>query len=88
MADKNALFLSFNTEPLPTESYSKEYRVGSILAQILLSNSRVYPQYFAESFYVSRSTIDKDLQEVNKWLEGHHLQLSPKRESGFICRRG
>lgn len=83
MADKNALFLSFNTEPLPTESYSKEYRVGSILAQILLSNSRVYPQYFAESFYVSRSTIDKDLQEVNKWLEGHHLQLSRKENQGL-----
>ena len=39
MADKNTLFLSFNTEPLPTESYSKEYRVGSILAQILLCES-------------------------------------------------
>ncbi|WP_297238276.1 BglG family transcription antiterminator [uncultured Faecalicoccus sp.] len=81
--NKNKLFLQSSMDMSSMQAYSKEYRISGILAQILLSNSRVYPQYFAETFYVSRSTIDKDLLEVEKWLSQHNLTLVRKENQGL-----
>ena len=81
--NKNKLFLQSSMDMSSMQAYSKEYRISGILAQILLSISRVYPQYFAETFYVSRSTIDKDLLEVEKWLSQHNLTLVRKENQGL-----
>lgn len=39
-----------------------------MLVQILLGNSKIYPDKFADELYVSRSTIEKTcLQFLNGW---------------------
>ena len=48
--EKDALFLDVKGEHDLVESYSKEYRRGCILVQILLSKNKIYPDMFPSSF--------------------------------------
>lgn len=66
--DKVALFLNVDQQNRTVNTYSKDYRIGCMLVQILLGNSKIYPDKFADELYVSRSTIEKDLSAVlNGW---------------------
>lgn len=67
--DKIALFLNVDQQNDTANTYSKDYRIGCILVQILLGNSKIYPDKFADELYVSRSTIEKDLSVVSQWLK-------------------
>ena len=58
----------------------------SIILQILLGNSKIYPDKFADELYVSRSTIEKDLSAVSKWLEKHKLELSRNANNGLYVK--
>lgn len=81
--EKDALFLNMTGNHDVPEQYSKEYRRGCILIQILLGTNKVYIDRFADMFFVSRSTIEKDLVDINKWLANHNLQLSKKPNAGL-----
>ena len=81
--EKDALFLDVKGEHDLVESYSKEYRRGCILVQILLSKNKIYPYKLQNNLYVSKSTIEKDLQEISKWLEKYDLSLMKKPSIGL-----
>ena len=84
--DKVALFLNVDQQNSTVNIYSKDYRIGCILVQILLGNSKIYPDKFADELYVSRSTIEKDLSAVSKWLEKHQLELSRNANNGLYVK--
>lgn len=84
--DKIALFLNVDQQYGDVNTYSKEYRVGCILVQILLGNNKIYPDKFADELYVSRSTIEKDLSVVSQWLNKHQLELSKSNSSGLYVK--
>ena len=58
-------------------------RQGCILVQILLSKNKIYPYKLQNNLYVSKSTIEKDLQEISKWLEKYDLSLMKKPSIGL-----
>lgn len=80
---KDALFLNVAGEHNFVESYSKEYRRGCILVQILLSKNKIYPYKLQNTLYVSKSTIEKDLAAISKWLEKYDLQLLNNSSTGI-----
>ena len=80
---KDALFLNVAGEHNFVESYSKEYRRGCILVQILLSKNKIYPYKLQNTLYVSKSTIEKDLAAISKWLEKYSLQLLNNSSTGI-----
>lgn len=84
--DKVALFLNEAQKNSTVNTYSKEYRIGCILVQILLGNSKIYPDKFADELYVSRSTIEKDLSVVARWLKKHQLELSKNANNGLYVK--
>ncbi len=84
--DKVALFLNVDQQNSTVNIYSKDYRIGCILVQILLGNSKIYPDKFADELYASRSTIEKDLSAVSKWLEKHQLELSRNANNGLYVK--
>ena len=66
------------------ELHSKEYRIRFILVKLLLDvEEYINAEEIAEELYVSRSTIQKDFQVVEKWLEKFDLRIELKRKSGF-----
>lgn len=81
---KNRLYMDMAEENLTlTEAYSKESRRTIILTKLLLGKSKVYIEYFVQSLFTSRSTIEKDLITVAEWLHRHHLQLERKENQGL-----
>ena len=70
--EKDALFLDVKGEHDLVESYSKEYRRGCILVQILLSKNKIYPY-----------KLQNNLQEISKWLEKYDLSLMKKPSIGL-----
>ncbi len=80
---KDRLFLNITGNQKNIETYTKEYRRSSILVHTLLDNNKVYLDKFADIFFVSRSTIEKDLNWISNWLEEHNLQLLKKSNGGF-----
>ena len=82
--NKNQLYLDVTgTTRSLTESYSKESRRSFMLSRLLLGKSRMYLEYFAQTLYTSKSTIEKDLVFIGEWLNQHHLQLKRKDNQGI-----
>lgn len=65
------------------EPYSPEDRQNYILKRLFMTKSNVTIQEIAEELYVSRVTIHKDLQNVEKWLNGFDLKLFRKTNHGI-----
>lgn len=65
------------------EIYSKESRRKYILTKLLLGKNRMYTEYFAQTFYTSKSTIEKDLIFLSEWLNQHNLKLERKSNQGL-----
>ena len=84
--DKIALFLNVDQQNDTANTYSKDYRIGCIVVQILLGNSKIYPDKFADELYVSRSTIQKDLSVVSQWLKKHQLELAKNANNGLYVK--
>ena len=84
--DKIALFLNVDQQNDTANTYSKDYRIDCILVQILLGNSKIYPDKFADELYVSRSTIEKDLSVVSQWLRKHQLELAKNANNGLYVK--
>ena len=83
---KLLLFLNVDQQNDTANTYSKDYRIGCILVQILLGNSKIYPDKFADELYVSRSTIEKDLSVVSQWLKKHQLELAKNANNGLYVK--
>ncbi len=54
-----------------------------LLKKLFTSKERVTTTEIAEELYVSITTIHKDLEEVQKWLENFNLTLLKKRNQGI-----
>lgn len=80
--EKDALFLDVKGEHDLVESYSKEYRRGCILVQILLSKNKIYPYKLQNNLYVSKSTIEKN-QSIESLMETY-LDIDVKEIEDII----
>lgn len=81
---KDQLYLDLTgSEFTLKEAYSKEGRRNFILTRLLLGKNRLYLEYFAQTLYTSKSTIEKDLVIIAEWLHRHHLQLERKDNQGL-----
>lgn len=65
------------------EAYTKESRRNFILTKLLIGKNRLYTEYFTRTLYTSKSTIEKDLISIAKWLQQHHLNLERKDNQGL-----
>ncbi|MBE3593287.1 MAG: transcription antiterminator [Thermoanaerobacter sp.] len=65
------------------EPFSPEARKNYILKRLFMSKGSVTTKELAEELYVSRVTIHKDLQSVEKWLSKFNLKLLKKPNYGI-----
>ncbi len=65
------------------EPFSPEARKNYILKRLFMSKGSVTIKELAEELYVSRITIHKDLQSVEKWLNKFNLKLLKKPNYGI-----
>ncbi|MFQ7536534.1 MAG: BglG family transcription antiterminator [Clostridium sp.] len=61
-------------------------RVKNMMAYLTLQESYVSMDRMAEQFQISRTSVKKDLQEVEKQLQVHQLQLEKKSHYGIRIR--
>ena len=61
-------------------------RVKNMMAYLTLQESYVSMDRMAEQFQISRTSVKKDLQEVENQLQIHHLQLEKKSHYGIRIR--
>lgn len=64
-------------------SYTPKSRQKFILLKLLHSKNRLYIEYFASELYVSKSTIEKDLQVVSERLSQFNLKLEHRSNGGL-----
>lgn len=64
-------------------SYTPKNRQKFILLKLLSGKSRLYIEYFASELYVSKSTIEKDLQIVSEKLSQFNLKLERRNTGGL-----
>ncbi len=74
MIDKSVMYV---------HPFSTEQRRLYIIKKLLRANKYITMQQLAEELYVSRITIYKDLEEVEKWLNKYNLKLNRKQKSGI-----
>jgi lichenan operon transcriptional antiterminator len=60
-----------------------EERVLFILKEIIMADDFIATEQLAEELYVSKSTVDNDLKQVEKLLEKHGLTLFKKQNYGI-----
>lgn len=82
-ADKEELFLDM-ADALPKPfTYSKQSRRAYMLIYLLLGRNRMYIAYFADMFYTSKATIEKDITAITDWLRLHHVVLKRQANQGL-----
>jgi len=69
-----------NYQP-PVEAEQRLYR---ILQTLLLASSPVTMESLAEQLFVSRSTVAREVDRAEAWLELHALQLNRKPSAGIF----
>lgn len=70
-----------------TPFYSSEYRVHYIIS-LLLNNWTTYTiSLFADDLSVSKTTVEADLKEAERWFDGFDIKVLKKTGSG-ICLSG
>lgn len=62
---------------------SKEGRIVYIIKRLLETDERLTATQLAEELYVSRTTINHDLHQVEDWLSEHNLKLKKKPNWGM-----
>ena len=84
--DKDSLFLDITDDTSSVESYSKEYRQAVILAKLLMGEKSLYIDQLAKNLYVSRSAIEKDIQDISNQLHSYNLSLVRKGSQGLFIK--
>jgi transcriptional antiterminator/mannitol/fructose-specific phosphotransferase system IIA component len=62
---------------------SRQQRIRILMISLLLSEGPIAAQNLAENEAISRSTIFKDIQEVEKWFYKHNLKLERQTNKGL-----
>lgn len=65
------------------EPYSPEDRLNHILKVLFMCKTSTTAKELSESLYVSRVTLQKDLERVDEWLSGFNLTLMKKQNHGI-----
>lgn len=65
------------------EPYSPEDRLNHILKVLFISKASTTAKELSESLYVSRVTLQKDLERVEEWLSKFNLTLMKKQNHGI-----
>lgn len=84
--DKFTIFLKndwYKYAYFQQEEGNKDSRYENILRMFLFSNSYIKQHELAESFYVSKSQINKDLPIIRKTLDKYNLKLVSKPYHGM-----
>lgn len=63
--------------------FTPKSRQRFILLKLLHGKNRMYIEYFASELYVSKSTIEKDLQAVSECLSHFNLKLKHRSSGGL-----
>ena len=71
---------SKSTPTLPAE------RIQAIIHQLLFKADAVSMDKLMDRLCISRSTLEKDLQEIEKWLTIHKLKLLKSRDGSLILQ--
>lgn len=79
--NKNNLLNNFRFE-ISSFNIDRTKRQFEILSLLLLSNNHIYLDDLCQKYYISRSMIEKDLNDCEKWLIKHKLTLI-KNEYGI-----
>jgi activator of the mannose operon (transcriptional antiterminator) len=66
-----------------TEDFSSKYRQVYILKTLFEDKFSYTIQMFADELYCSKSTIVKELIEVQNWLESHKISLFKRQNQGI-----
>ena len=72
-----------NKSKMHIHPYSAEERQYFIIRRLMLSNGHISIQDLADEIYVSKVTIYKDMEKVEKWLKKYNLTLKTRRNSGI-----
>lgn len=67
---------------------TKDYRINFILQQLLEENRHLYLEHIAQQLYVSRSTVEKDLEIIAEWLKEKSLELLKDEGKGYFYVSG
>lgn len=70
------------------EPYSPEDRINYILKALFMSKTSITVKELSQSLYVSRVTIQKDLEKVEEWLNKFDLILKKKPNYGMEIMGG
>ena len=65
------------------DAFSPEARKNYILKRLFMSRENLTMQELGDELYVSRVTIYKDLNDVEKWLLNYNLTLRKKQNYGI-----
>ena len=84
--DKDTLFLDITDDTSFVESYTKEYRHAVILAKLLMGEKSLYIDQLAKNLFVSRSAIEKDIQDISNQLHSYNLSLVRKGSQGLFIK--
>ena len=81
--DKSRLLQTIEkNRDIDNEPYSPKARCYHILKRLLLNQDFITIKEFAYELYVSRGTIQSDLESAEKWLSGFDLELVRKANYG------
>lgn len=65
------------------EGLSHNERQLQLLKWLLTADKPITMQQLADQFYISKSTIHYDLEEIDEWLHHFHLKLIRKPHLGL-----
>ncbi|KGG80647.1 transcriptional antiterminator BglG [Caloranaerobacter azorensis H53214] len=80
---KRFLKQAINKSKIYIQPYSSEERQLYIIKRLLQSKGSITMQVLADELYVSRVTVFKDLEEVEKWLNKYNLKLNRRQNHGI-----
>ncbi|SHH74424.1 Transcriptional antiterminator [Caloranaerobacter azorensis DSM 13643] len=80
---KRFLKQAINKSKIYIQPYSYEERQLYIIKRLLQSKGSITMQVLADELYVSRVTVFKDLEEVEKWLNKYNLKLNRRQNHGI-----
>ncbi|WP_443110734.1 HTH domain-containing protein [Caloramator sp. mosi_1] len=61
------------------EPYTPQFRKNYILKRLLITKTNITVSELAQELYVSKVTIHKDIEQVDKWLKNFNLKLIKKQ---------
>ncbi|RKD34253.1 BglG family transcription antiterminator [Thermohalobacter berrensis] len=73
-----------NTETPYKYVYSKSERITIMILELLQANEPLKVGYFEKKLFISRNTVLKELDDIEKWLKKRNLNLIRKPRIGLL----